>query len=216
MKKIFVNQLSQEQNVAFGTSDVRGLVTDLTPELCFAFVSSFLQRVCPGSQQVAVGIDLRPSSPDIAKACLAAIDAHGAETIYCGALPTPALAFYGMQNAIPAVMVTGSHIPFDRNGIKFYRPDGEISKADEAAIMEGDVSLPTALAEQVEQAILPAVNNIATELFKTRYTNLFPDDMLQGKRIGVYEHSSVARDAIKELLDHFGAEVISLERTETL
>ena len=32
-------------------------------------------------------------------------------------------------------MVTGSHIPFDRNGIKFYRPDGELSKADEAPIL---------------------------------------------------------------------------------
>ncbi len=32
-------------------------------------------------------------------------------------------------------MVTGSHIPFDRNGLKFYRPDGEISKLDEEAIL---------------------------------------------------------------------------------
>jgi phosphomannomutase len=32
-------------------------------------------------------------------------------------------------------MVTGSHTPFDRNGINFYRVDGEISKADEAVIM---------------------------------------------------------------------------------
>jgi phosphomannomutase len=39
--------------------------------------------------------------------------------------------------------------------------------------------------------------------------------MLQGKRIGVYEHSSVARDLIKDLLANFGAEVVSLERTET-
>jgi hypothetical protein len=32
-------------------------------------------------------------------------------------------------------MVTGSHIPFDRNGLKFYRPEGEITKADEAGIL---------------------------------------------------------------------------------
>ncbi|GAA0827763.1 phosphomannomutase [Marinomonas arenicola] len=212
--KIKVKTLSDELGVAFGTSGVRGLVKDLTPELCFAFVRSFLQEVCPRSNRVAVGIDLRPSSPDIAKACLAAIEGSGADTIYCGSLPTPALAFYAMQNNMPAVMITGSHIPFDRNGIKFYRPDGEISKADEASIMNGDVSIPTGLAKQVEQAILPAVSNTAIELFKKRYTALFPKDMLQGKRIGVYEHSSVARDVIKELLAQFGAEVVSLERTE--
>jgi phosphomannomutase len=213
--KIQVKTLSDELGVAFGTSGVRGLVKDLTPELCFAFVRSFLQEVCPRSNKVAVGIDLRPSSPDIAKACLAAIEASGADAIYCGALPTPALAFYAMQKNMPAVMITGSHIPFDRNGIKFYRPDGEISKADEASIMNGVVFIPLGLSEQVKQAVLPAISNTAIELFKKRYTALFPTDMLQGKRIGVYEHSSVARDVIKELLARFGAEVISLERTET-
>lgn len=212
-KNIHVKVLSEELGVAFGTSGVRGLVKDLTPELCFAFVGSFLQEVCLGSNKVAVGIDLRPSSPEIAKACLSAIEAFGAEIIYCGALLTPALALYAMQNNMPAVMITGSHIPFDRNGIKFYHPDGEISKADEATIMNGKVSISTNLSEQIAQ--LPAVDSSAIELFKKRYTSLFPKQMLQGKRIGVYEHSSVARDVIKDLLAHFGADVVSLERTDT-
>jgi phosphomannomutase len=212
VEKSSVKSLSEELGVAFGTSGVRGLVKDLTPELCFTFVQSFLQNVCPGVDRVAVGVDLRPSSPDIAKACLSAIAACGANAIYCGALPTPALALYAMQNNVPAVMITGSHIPFDRNGIKFYRPDGEISKADESAIMNGKASIPTNLSEQIAQ--LPAVNNSAIDLFKERYTSLFPGQMLQGKRIGVYEHSSVARDVIKDLLVHFGADVVSLERTD--
>jgi phosphomannomutase len=206
--------LSNELGVAFGTSGVRGLVKDLTPELCFAFVRSFLQEVCPSANKVAVGIDLRPSSPEIAKACLAAIESFGAQAVYCGALPTPALAFYAMQNNMPAVMITGSHIPFDRNGIKFYRPDGEISKADEDAIMDGLVDLSDALLS-IAEYILPSTELAAIDLFSTRYTSLFPKNMLQGKRVGVYEHSSVARDFIKDLLLCFGAEVISLERTET-
>ena len=210
-----VKQLSNELGVAFGTSGVRGLVKDLTPELCFAFVCSFLQEVCPSASRVVVGVDLRPSSPDIAKAVVLAAEYFGANVVFCGALPTPALALYAMQNAMPAVMITGSHIPFDRNGIKFYRPDGEISKADEAAIMDGIVVVPETLSEQVVQLALPNVDDVAITLFKQRYTSLFPSTMLQGKRVGVYEHSSVARDVIKELLRHFGAEVVSLERTET-
>jgi phosphomannomutase len=210
-----VKQLSDELGVAFGTSGVRGLVKDLTPTLCFAFVRSFLQTVCPSASSVAIGIDLRPSSSDIAKACLLAVESFGAKVEFCGALPTPALAFYAMQNNMPAVMITGSHIPFDRNGIKFYRPDGEISKADEASIMNGLVEVPEFVSDQAAQLALPVIDHSAVELFKQRYTSLFPSNMLQGKRVGVYEHSSVARDVIKELLAHFGAEVISLERTET-
>jgi phosphomannomutase len=210
-----VKQLSDELGVAFGTSGVRGLVKDLTPALCFVFVRSFLQTVCPSASSVAIGMDLRPSSPDIAKACLLAVESFGAQVVFCGALPTPALAFYAMQNNMPAVIITGSHIPFDRNGIKFYRPDGEISKADETSVMDGLVKVPESLSEQAAQLALPVTDYSAIELFKQRYTLLFPSTMLQGKRIGVYEHSSVARDVIKELLAHFGAEVISLERTET-
>ena len=214
-KQIKVNKqvkvLSEELGVAFGTSGVRGLVKDLTPELCFAFVASFLQCVCSGSKRVAVGLDLRPSSPEIAKACIAAIEKSGAEAVYCGVIPTPALAFYAMQHQMPAVMITGSHIPFDRNGIKFYRPDGEISKADEAAIMDGFVTLPDAFPD----TLLPNVNADAMTTFEDRYKALFPSDMLAGKKVGVYEHSSVARDVIKRLLAHFGAQVVSLERTDT-
>jgi len=210
-----VRQLSDELGVVFGTSGVRGLVKDLTPALCFAFVRSFLQTVCPSASSVAIGMDLRPSSSDIAKACLLAAESFGAKAVFCGALPTPALAFYAMQNNMPAVMITGSHIPFDRNGIKFYRPDGEISKADETSIMNGLVEVLEFVSDQAAQLVLPVIDHSAIELFKQRYTLLFPSNMLQGKRIGMYEHSSVARDVIKELLAHFGAEVISLERTDT-
>ncbi|GAB3478919.1 phosphomannomutase [Marinomonas epiphytica] len=209
-----VKTLSDELGVAFGTSGVRGLVEDLTPELCFAFTLSFLQSVCPEKKEVAVGIDLRPSSPSIAKAVIRAIEARGAKAIYCGELPTPALAFYAMQHAMPAVMITGSHIPFDRNGIKFYRPDGEISKADEVAIMSGNVSLVADLHE-LENKALPEAKQTAMALFEQRYIELFPENVLAGKRVGVYEHSSVARDVIKKLLKYFGAEVVSLERTDT-
>ncbi len=63
----------------------------------------------------------------------------GLEVVYYGVVPTPALAYVSMQDNIPCIMVTGSHIPFDRNGLKFYRPDGEITKTDEQAILDSSV-----------------------------------------------------------------------------
>lgn len=208
-----LEELSQQQEVSFGTSGVRALVTNLSPNINYAYASAFISKVCPTAKKVAIGIDLRPSSPSIANAMILAAEDLQVEVIYCGALPTPALAYFAMEQGIPAIMVTGSHIPFDRNGFKFYTPKGEITKADEQAILSSQLQTPAPVLGRSAQEY--RINPIALEHFKQRYTSVFPNNFLKNKRIGVYEHSSVARDTIKELLTHFGAEVISLDRTDT-
>ena len=118
----------------FGTSGLRGLVTELTDELVADHVRAFA-AACPTGGGLFVGRDLRASSPRIAAAVTGAALAEGLPVTECGALPTPALALAAMRAGRAAIMVTGSHIPADRNGLKFYLPSGEISKADEAAIL---------------------------------------------------------------------------------
>lgn len=212
MKKVKIHDVMDSSGVTFGTSGARGLVSNMTDEVCAAYAAAFLTVVRQSFtvERVALGMDLRPSSPRIAAACATALHHAGILVEYCGALPTPALALYAQNEAIPAVMVTGSHIPFERNGIKFYRPDGEISKADELAIAgsvveihEDDVQLP-----------LPLVNPAALEQYVQRYLDFFPVQLFKGMRLGVYEHSSVARDVIRSILEGLGAEVTSLGRTE--
>ncbi len=206
-----IQTLMDSSGVRFGTSGARGLVADMTNSVCFAYTSAFLQVIAaPAGSRVALGIDLRPSSPEIAAACAAAIRHAGLEVDYCGPLPTPALAYYAQEQGIPALMVTGSHIPFDRNGIKFYRATGEITKADEAGIAAVDVQLP----EQGLSTTLPAVNPAVRRMYLARYLDFFPAQALAGMRLGFYEHSSVARDLLRELLEALGAEVISLGRTD--
>ncbi|TBR37485.1 phosphomannomutase [Marinomonas agarivorans] len=217
---ISVQTLSDAQGVAFGTSGVRGLVEKLTPELCYAYTLAFINGVFvgkEGTKKIAIAMDLRPSSPDIVKACCMAIENAGYEVVFCGAIPTPALAYYSMTQAIPCIMVTGSHIPFDRNGIKFYRPDGEISKSDEASILSQLVALPAGLPSRLTHYRLPTQNTAAEKLFVARYQDLFADtpNVLKGMKVGFYQHSSVARDLLTRLLQELGAEVIALDRTET-
>lgn len=200
--------------VIFGTSGLRGLVAQMTDEVCFAYVTAFLQQVVAKHGEIGeviLGHDLRPSSPEIAKACAAAVQNAGGEVIYAGALPTPALAFAGLTLQAPVIVVTGSHIPFDRNGIKFYRHDGEISKQDEHAIQYSEVDLP----ENCAFASLPAINHSISSSYIKRYVDFFGVDCLKGMRIASYEHSSVARDLLAQVLNQLGAEVIRLERTET-
>lgn len=64
-------------------------------------------------KQVAIAIDNRPSSYAMAKACSVALQQLGIEVVYYGVVPTPALAYVAQEDEIPAIMVTGSHIPFD-------------------------------------------------------------------------------------------------------
>ena len=123
-KRVNVDALMASSGVRFGTSGARGLVTSMSDELCYAYSMAFLQAVVGKVGPVGavvLGHDLRPSSPRIASACAAAIRSAGGEVIYAGALPTPAIALYSQQHNATAIIVTGSHIPFDRNGIKFYR-----------------------------------------------------------------------------------------------
>jgi len=210
MTTIEIRQMMTESGIGFGTSGARGLVAQMRDEVCAAYTLAFIQglQLAQPGRKIALGMDLRPSSPAIARACGAAIVQSGCQVDFCGVLPTPALALHALTQQIPAIMVTGSHIPFDRNGIKFYRADGEISKNDEAAMTAATVVVEAVTSQ------LPPVNQQALEDYLQRYLQLFPSDLLQGWRIGVYEHSSVARDCLKQLLAELGAEVIGLERTD--
>ncbi|MBK7050733.1 MAG: phosphomannomutase [Rhodoferax sp.] len=211
MPPISLESFAAQSGVAFGTSGARGRVIDMSDALCWAYTTAFLQSVAPESTRVVLGHDLRPSSPRIAAACAAAIVASGREFVYCGALPTPALAFYAAQLGAPAVVVTGSHIPFDRNGIKFYRADGEISKPDEQAMLATTVQLP----DEVVNAALPEPDARAAAAYVQRYLDFFGAGALAGVRVAVYEHSSVGRDVLHTILLGLGAQVIRLGRTET-
>jgi len=209
-KRLAIKELMDASGIRFGTSGVRGPVGEMSSTLCFAYTSAFLSAVSATSGAVALAIDLRPSSPEIAAACAAAIAHTGLEVDYCGAIPTPALALYAQSKGVPGIMVTGSHIPFDRNGIKFYSPTGEITKADENCICQAVVDVP----EGGLTSRLPPVNRSASQDYIDRYLRFFPPDCLSGMKLGFYEHSSVARDLLQELLEMLGATVIPLGRVD--
>ena len=198
--------------VAFGTSGARGLVTQFTADVCAAFASAFIgcMKESFSFTKVAIAIDNRPSSYDMAKACASAIKDTGLEVIFYGVVPTPALALAAQNEVIPAIMVTGSHIPFDRNGLKFYRPDGEITKTDEQRILTQEYTY-NKLTEMKDLT----VSQEANELYINRYTSLFSPTLLLGKRIGIYEHSSAGRELYSQIFEQLGAEVIALERSDT-
>jgi len=178
-------QLTQSKDVKFGTSGVRGLVSDLTDEVVYGFAYAFLTAVVDKPSTVVLGHDLRDSSPSIASACAKAAADLGVDVDYVGALPTPAIAYYAGVAGFPAIVVTGSHIPFDRNGIKFYTASGEITKADEQAINHAPVTLPARLSTE-----LPLANTAAYDAYCQRYVDCYAG-CLDGRTVAIYQHSSV-------------------------
>ena len=73
---VSLKDLIDTNNVRFGTSGARGLVVDMTNDVCFAYTLAFLDTVnIEPLSRVALAIDLRPSSPHIAAVCAAAVTA---------------------------------------------------------------------------------------------------------------------------------------------
>lgn len=200
-------------SVTFGTSGLRGLARELSNGAAEQYARAFAAFLGgTAAEEILVASDLRDSSPLIKEQVMAGLAAGGCAPADCGAIPTPALALAAISRGLPSVMVTGSHIPAERNGIKFYLPSGEISKADEAAIAR------LAQTSSAAPARYGAAKQIAGDVgaeYVERYCRCLPANCFAGLRVGVYEHSTVSRDLLSHLLERQGAEVVRLGRSGT-
>jgi phosphomannomutase len=240
--KISISELMAQSGVAFGTSGARGLATAMTDSVCYAYTQGFLQylesigELKRAGERVAVGGDFRPSTSRVMEAVCRAVDDLGYCAVNCGKIPSPAVALFGFENKIPSIMVTGSHIPDDRNGIKFNKCGGEILKSDEQGMSsqivvlddamfgaDGNFGTPassTARSDLGNHRAVPEagapheISPVAGENYVMRYLNFFPHDALAGVRVGVYQHSAVGRDVLVKIFSHLGAEVTALGRSE--
>lgn len=138
----------------FGTDGVRGIAgTELTIELATklgqagAYVLTKEQEHQP---TIIVGCDTRISGGMLANAMIAGICSVGANAIYVGVLPTPAIAYLTRMHKVDAgVVISASHNPMEFNGIKFFNGEGyKLSDALEdeiEAVIQSDmkdVTLP--------------------------------------------------------------------------
>jgi len=227
--KTTIEELMQTSQVKFGTSGARGLVKDMTDQVCYAYTQGFIQylketRQLNSNSTIVLAGDLRGSTPRILNACAKAVSDNDIKVINAGLIATPAVALYGLAHHCPAIMVTGSHIPDDRNGIKFYKLEGEILKEDEIIIKAQTIHLAdTAVGNSgfneqgefiAQDNFLPPVDPTADQEYQKRHLDLFPENAFAGKKIGVYQHSGVARELIPEILEKLGAEVINLDFSE--
>jgi phosphomannomutase len=219
--------------LAFGTSGLRGLVTDITDLEAYVNVKAALRYLSSigdiraGSAVVIAG-DLRPSTDRIMRACSMAVIDSGCQVENAGKIPTPALICYAIATKRAGVMVSGSHIPFDRNGIKLNKSVGEVLKSDEAGIIReidrvrveeysrtATTSAFDAYGMLKHSPELPPLDRAAEESYVRRYTQSFHRGGLTGMRVIVYQHSAVGRDILPWILRELGAEVVTAARSDT-
>ncbi len=219
--------------LAFGTSGLRGLVKDITDLEAFINVRGSLQYLLAAGDleaggRVVLAGDLRPSTDRIMRACAHAIVSLGCQVENAGKIPTPALMAHCLASARPGVMVTGSHIPFDRNGIKINKSVGEVLKTDEAGITRevervrsaeygrtAETSAFDAAGMLKRASNLPPIDSGAEEGYVRRFIGSFASGGLSGLRVLVYQHSAVGRDILPRILRELGAEVCTASRSET-
>lgn len=127
-------------------TDVRGTAlgekTDLTDYAVTAIVKAFLfdvsEKLKKNCITVAIGHDSRLSAERISNAAIKAATESGANVLFCGLSSTPSMFMLLQESDLTAdcsIMITASHMPSDKNGLKFFLKDGGLEGKDIVRIL---------------------------------------------------------------------------------
>lgn len=135
----------------FGTDGVRGIANEeLTPLLAMQLGQAgayILTRENKHKPTIMVGCDTRISGDMLAHALMAGICSVGANAVYVGVIPTPAIAYLTKKYKVEAgVVISASHNPMEFNGIKFFDGNG--------------YKLPDALEDEIEDLIRSGMKGV--------------------------------------------------------
>lgn len=132
-------------------SDIRGIASEgieglhinLTDDVVFNIAAGFVkyakEKLGKNDITIAIGHDSRISAPRLKSACIEAFLKSGALVLDCGLATTPAMFMITVDEkyrADASVMLTASHLPFNRNGLKFFTASGGFEGSDITKVLE--------------------------------------------------------------------------------
>ena len=206
----------------FGTDGVRGVANEeLTPLLAMQLGQAgayVLTKETEHKPTIMVGCDTRISGDMLANALMAGACSVGANVVYVGVVPTPAIAYLTQKYRVDAgVVISASHNPVEFNGIKFFDGKGfklpdSMEDEIEALIRNGmkDIQFPTG----------PSVGKIkyrtdAREEYINHTVQAVPVD-LSGMKIVVDCAEGASYYTSVETLKELGAEIVPLSGNERI
>lgn len=200
----------------FGTDGVRGIANEeLTPLLAMQLGQAgayVLTKEKEHKPTIMVGCDTRISGDMLANALMAGICSVGANAIYVGVVPTPAVAYLTRKYKVDAgVVISASHNAVEFNGIKFFDGNG--------------YKLPDELEEEIETLIASGMQGvkfpIGTGIGKIKYRSDAREEYinhavcsvnvnLNGMKIVVDCAEGAAYYTSVEALKDLGAQVVAI------
>lgn len=133
-------------------SDIRGvaladggnpvnLTTDVVKTIGSAFALWLADKKSKEVKElsISIGHDSRLTAKSLSAAAIDGITDFGADVVNCNLCSTPAMFMTTVTEGHEydgAVMLTASHLPFDRNGMKFFTREGGLEKQDISKILE--------------------------------------------------------------------------------
>ena len=207
-------------------TDVRGVACEgiegeditLTEEavanIAKAFCVWLISRTGKTQVTVAVGYDSRITSPSICQTVVNAIISTGHNVVITGLSTTPSMfallkdeARMQEKYCHGSIMITASHLPFNRNGLKFFSHDGGLESADVQEILSLAADYRFAeLANYGEQETLPYLDTYAASLVKKVRDATGEQTPLAGKRIVVDAGNGAGGFFVDKVLQPLGAD----------
>ena len=164
---------------------------------------------------VSVGHDPRLSSPELAAAAVAGLSAQGCRVLDLGLCTTPAMFMTTLPSELGcdgAVMITASHLPWYRNGMKFFTPSGGLSKADIKAVLGMCGHAPGATQGLVEETHY--LSRYAGGLVKGIREKTGEAEPLRGLRIIVDAGNGAGGFFARDVLEPLGADTTGSQYLE--
>lgn len=154
-------------------SDIRGVAMEgipsekvnLTTEhvkwIAYAFAHFLSKKTGLKTEDISisVGTDSRLTGPALQESIVNALSSLGVTTYICGIASTPSMFMstkFRKHNCDGAIMITASHLPFNRNGMKFFTRNGGLEKTDIKELLEEATNLSQSDFKATEQGqIIP-------------------------------------------------------------
>jgi phosphoglucosamine mutase len=200
----------------FGTDGVRGTVgkDPITPGFVMRLgqaAGRVLAKGASGRPTVLIGKDTRVSGYMLEAALEAGFSSVGVDSVLCGPLPTPAVAYLTRAQRLTAgVVISASHNPYPDNGIKFFSGRGAKLPDEIEAAIEEEMDRPQQCVESKDLGRARRLDD-AGGRYVEFCKSTFPNELdLRGMKVVVDCAHGAAYHVAPEVFHELGAEVTAI------